>query len=498
MTPPAMRRPTAWMASGIVLAAGLAVRAPGATRLPLNVDEPLYLVTAQVPATWLTLYRDTLFNKPALSILSYKLALLSAHPLLALWSITTLLIVATALLLSRVATRLAGDETTGLLAGLLYYAFVNRAPNGIASAQLEHPINLLIAGVMYLLVVHDVRRPWVRTMSVAAVVALALLKQYLVVFVIVLGLAAQSVSLCVIAGVAVVVAFAAHFALFHESFGNLVLFSGRYYHPEPLAGMRALAKFAGKSAGLLVGAWLVSGAWRRLPASGARKASLTRWMTRHRVSLIVLALGAITVLTTKGWPPHLLLLVPPVTVLAASAMASLCRGARGALPVIALLISVYIGYGVRETLRYSHHAAWTWQLVAERDYEMAVRMARRDGARTVYTFPAPIPEFYFDAGIAAAGFNPENDYRAAIGRSVDLQQRFREGFERNRPDLCIEIAPRRGSEGFVNPDYARFVHDLVAARGRMIADSGGVRVWDCRRGIRANLSLVTHGPLTHP
>jgi hypothetical protein len=472
-------RTRSWIAPAVLLVTGLALRAPGAARLPLNVDEPLYLVTAQVPERLLTLYRDTLFNKPLLAILYYKAALLSAHPLMALWVITTGMIIATALLLARTASTLAADERIGTLAGLLFYAFVNRAPNGVASAQLEHPINLLIAFAMYLVVVHDARRGWARIATVLAVVALALLKQYLVVFVVVVGLAARSWALLFLTGWVVVAAFAAHFALLTGSFGNLFVFSSRYYPPDPIAGATALVKFALKTAALVAGGWFLSGAWRRrLPATGAH---LQGWISAHWVPLVFAGGGALTVLATKGWPPHLLILVPPVAVLTALALGTFARDTRITLPLIGALAGVYICYGILRTREWDNRSQWTFERVTEQDYNTAVHFAHAEGVRSVYTFPSPIPEFYLDAGVRPAGFDPENDHRSAIGGSDDLQQRVREGFERNRPDLCIEIAPRPGNDTFVDPRYARFVHELVAARGRPVASSGGVQVWDCRR-----------------
>ncbi len=473
-------RRRSWIAPAVLLVTGLALRAPGAARLPMNVDEPLYLVTAQVPERLLTLYRDTLFNKPVLAILYYKAALLSAHPLMALWVITTLMIVATALLLSRVATKLSGDDAIGVLAGVLFYAFVNRAPNGVASAQLEHPINLLIAFAMYLLVVHDIKRIGVKALVVSSVLALALLKQYLVLFALVVGIAAQSFALFFVAGWVVVGAFAAHFALFPESFGNLFLFSSRFYPPEPVPAVIALAKFTVKSLALIAGAWLLSGAWRRFPASGIEP-RLRAWAATQRVPLVFVAGGALTVFATKGWPPHLLLLVPPVAVLAAVAIGGFARGSRMALPLIAAFAGVYICYGILRTSGYDNRSAWTFQRVTEQDYDSALQTVRAAGVQSVYIFPSPIPEFYLDAGVKPAGFDPENDHRKAIGSSDDLQQRFRERFERNRPDLCIEIEPRPGNAEYVDARYARFVHDLVAERGRAVSASGGVRVWDCRR-----------------
>ena len=472
-------RTRSWIAPAVLMVTGLALRAPGASRLPLNVDEPLYLVTAQVPETLLTLYRDTLFNKPVLAILYYKLALLSAHPLMALWAITTVMIIATALLLSRVAAKLAGDESIGVLAGVLFYAFVNRAPNGVASAQLEHPINLLVAFALYLLVVRDARQLGVRLWTVASVVALALLKQYLVVFVLVVGLATQSWALFFVTGWTVVAVFAAHFALLSGSFGNLFLFSSRFYPPDPIAGLAALLKFAFKTIALIAAAWLVTGAWRRVPASGTAT-RLRAWVSAQRIPLIFVAGGALTVLATKGWPPHLLILVPPVAVLAAVAIGDFSRGARMALPLVSALAGVYICYGILRTADYDNRTQWTFERVTEQDYNTAVQFAHGTGVRSVYTFPSPIPEFYLAAGVRPAGFDPENDHRSAIGSSEDLQQRFRERFEANRPDLCIEIEPRPGNTAFVDPAYARFVRGLVEERGRLVATAGGVRVWDCR------------------
>jgi hypothetical protein len=195
----------------------------------------------------------------------------------------------------------------------------------------------------------------------------------------------------------------------------------------------------------------------------------------------VLAVGALTVLATKGWPPHLLLLVPPMAVIAAVSIGEFARGPRIGFALVGVAVIGQLGYGVRETLAYDHHARWTFERVTEQDYDIALRLVRHADVRTMFTFPSPIPEFYFDAGVRAAGFDAENDHRSAIGRSADLQQRFRDGFDRNRPELCVEIAPRPGNERFVDPAYARFVHELVAARGRRIVASGGVTLWDCRR-----------------
>lgn len=460
----------------------LVVRWPGLARLPLNVDEPLYLATLQVPDSLLSLYRDTLFTKPILAALYYQAALWSDHPYVALWWITTALIVVATWCVAATTRRLAGDPTLGLLAGAFFCAMVNRAPTGVASAQIEHLVNALVAVGMYTMVAWDPRRPATQLAAACLAVLLALTKQYLVVFVVAFAFAAGSWELLVWAGFAVLLAFGTHFVIFADSVENMARFTRQYYPPDPLAGGRALAQFVARALALLLPAGVLyfrsaSGA----PGTDAVRTRLTAWCAKHRVPLAFLIGGAITVFATKGWPPHLLLLLPPVAVLLATAIGTLVRDDGRVLALYATGVLVLLGIGMRRTATHDARAFWTEQRVTAEDYVTALTFTQAYGANRVYQFPSPLPEFYFDARVRAAGFDPENDHRMAIGSSHTLQDRFAAGFQRHRPELCVEIAPRPGNERFVDPAYARFVHELVAGSSPMVFAHGGVRAYDCRQ-----------------
>jgi hypothetical protein len=480
----------------LVFAYSFLVRLPGAWRLPLFIDEPLYLASVVSSLSFGNLYNETLMNKPLLASLYYLLPSFTSSPYLALWLLTSFVISITAIFVFLIGRKLKFSLFGSFVAACSFVLAASYVPTAVSSAQLEHPANLFIVLIVYSVLRlssanNRIQRTVYSTILIISILFASLIKQYFVITLLIPLSAGSLLPLILYTILALLAAFMTHFIIFDGSFYSLISFSKEFYPPQPMSALKNLILWWVKSISVplsIISLAAVAFCWndRKIIVWLGIRSYIVGCFNRVNVRIFIswLVVAIVSTLLTQGWRQHMLIFAPIYGIAIGFACHRMARFSAVTKLVNLLSALALVLFGAIFAARSASHdnyKSWTYNLVKADDYRTAVTLARLSNARTGFVFPAPVPEFYFDASLKPAGFNPENDHRSSISSSTSLKSRFAKYFALNLPEIAVFIKPLTDKAEYVNPRYVAFVKSVVEEHCVPEATTGRVILYRCLR-----------------